>query len=394
VQDTIAPAIKLNGQHYIQNAASNNPSIQNSAGTHKHSTKGSQFESTKLDMDKLLASANAKCTDICDETPSMTSVLYHGNSCEDGKEVEGNIKGSVHNFPEMIPGDYSIRYTCYDGSGTITKDETTFTNTNARAALKDSVCLHIENVDYTKPIIQILGSDLMTLEATHSGNYVDDGATCYDQVDGVISQNVEVSGDVVNLSKVGTYVITYNCKDSAGNTATPLSRTVHIAQTSCPKCSIKGALNVVHEASFPYTDEGASCSDEIDGTVATVVTNPVNVEVTGTYVVTYRAVNSAGLYNDEQTCDDGPNQYKRTVTVKDTLKPVVEVKFKHTVVGRSTATDKAVHNNAANPAGDHVFMAEAQATSSAWVFGAAASAIAGLALLAASKRQQQVSVPV
>merc|ERR1711871_311111 len=133
---------------------------------------GSDFESTKLDMDKLLASANAKCTDICDETPSMTSVLYHGNSCEDGKEVEGNIKGSVHNFPEMIPGDYSIRYTCYDGSGTITKDETTFTNTNARAALKDSVCL-----------------------------------------------NIEVSGDVVNLSKVGTYVITYNCKDSAGNTA-------------------------------------------------------------------------------------------------------------------------------------------------------------------------------
>merc|ERR1712188_252036 len=32
-------------------------------------------------------------------------------------------------------------------------------------------------------------------EATHQGNYIDDGATCSDQVDGVISQNVEVSGD-------------------------------------------------------------------------------------------------------------------------------------------------------------------------------------------------------
>merc|ERR1712224_852371 len=68
-------------------------------------------------------------------------------------------------------------------------------------------------------IIQILGSDQMTLEATHQGNYIDDGATCSDQVDGVISQNVEVSGDVVNLSKVGTYTITYNCKDSANNEA-------------------------------------------------------------------------------------------------------------------------------------------------------------------------------
>merc|ERR1711988_1966266 len=33
-------------------------------------------------------------------------------------------------------------------------------------------------------------------KATHQGNYIDDGATCSDQVDGVISQNVEVSGDV------------------------------------------------------------------------------------------------------------------------------------------------------------------------------------------------------
>ena len=81
---------------------------------HKHGSKGSDFESTKLDMDKLLASANAKCSDICDETPSITSVLHHGHSCENGKEVEGTIKGSIHNFPEMIPGDCSIRYTCYD----------------------------------------------------------------------------------------------------------------------------------------------------------------------------------------------------------------------------------------------------------------------------------------
>merc|ERR1711968_194167 len=192
----------------------------------------------------------------------------------------------------MIPGDYSIRYTCYDGSGTITKDETTFTNTNARAALKDSVCLHIENVDYTKPIIQILGSDQMTLEATHTGNYVDDGAACYDQVDGVISQNVEVSGDVVNLSKVGTYTVTYNCKDAAGNAAIPLDRTVVVRQTSCPRCTIHGALSLVHEASFSYVDAGASCSDDVDGVVQTIVSNPVDVERTGTYTVTYRACNS------------------------------------------------------------------------------------------------------
>merc|ERR1711907_765402 len=82
--------------------------------------------------------------------------------------------------------------------------------------------------------------DQMTLEATHQGNYIDDGATCSDQVDGVISQNVEVSGDVVNLSKVGTYTITYNCKDSANNAAPAARRTVVVAQTSCPRCHVFG----------------------------------------------------------------------------------------------------------------------------------------------------------
>merc|ERR1712100_514933 len=109
----------------------------------------------------------------------------------------------------------------------------------------------------------------MTLEATHQGNYIDDGATCSDQVDGVISQNVEVSGDVVNLSKVGTYTITYNCKDSANNAAPAAQRTVVVAQTSCPKCTMHGG-NVMHEASFPYSDAGASCSDVIDGDVTTL----------------------------------------------------------------------------------------------------------------------------
>merc|ERR1711998_2062 len=76
------------------------------------------------------------------------------------------------------------------------------------------VCRTIVNEDKKKPIITILGKDLMTIEATHDANYVDDGATCSDQVDGVISQDVEVSGDVVNLAKPSTYNINYNCKDA------------------------------------------------------------------------------------------------------------------------------------------------------------------------------------
>merc|ERR1712005_51411 len=205
----------------------------------------------------------------------------------EGAGNRGTKQAGTQVFPEYEAGTYAIQYTTTDSRHTVTG------------------CRQIENVDHTHPIIQILGSDVMTLEATHQGNYIDDGATCSDQVDGVISQNVEVSGDVVNLSKVGTYTITYNCKDSANNAAPAAQRTVVVAQTSCPRCHVFGKDEINHEASFPYADAGAACSDVIDGTTTTKCYttyggNPdveaadckgstlVDVETTGTYTIQYK----------------------------------------------------------------------------------------------------------
>merc|ERR1712196_296377 len=230
----------------------------------------------------------------------------------------------MQKFPEWTAGDYSITYEAMDSAG-----------------LKHSVCRNIYNVDHTFPIIQILGSDQMTLEATHQGNYIDDGATCSDQVDGVISQNVEVSGDVVNLSKVGTYTITYNCKDSANNAAPAARRTVVVAQTSCPRCYVFGKYEINHEASFPYADAGAACSDVIDGTVSTECytsrdglgsdgtpdtvaadckgSTLVDVETTGTYTIKYRAQNTLG--------------------------PVISLKYKYSATGSDTLVARGTAGN-------------------------------------------------
>merc|ERR1711939_166137 len=257
-------------------------------------------------------------------------------------------------------GTYVLKYVCTDNArNTATKYRT------------------IINEDKTKPIIRILGKDLMTLEATHNGNYVDDGATCSDQVDGMISQNVEVSGDVVNLGKRNKYVISYNCKDSAGNKADTAVRVVYVVQTTCPTCKLAGATKLSREASFPYVDAGAKCTDLIDGNVATITRNTVNVERTGTYYVTYRA-----------------KKYTRTVVVIDTLKPVISLTYNGKKVTSGNHVDTGV-NAQANP---FKLMAETTTTSSVngWVVGAAASAVTGLALLGYSMRKTSVatSVPV
>jgi hypothetical protein len=333
--------------------------------------------------------------------------LNVGMTCVDACDATASVATSWNpTFNNIVPGTYVLKYTCSDISGHETIKERT-----------------VINEDKTKPVIRILGQDLMTLEATHDGNYVDDGATCSDQVDGMISENVEVSGDVVNLSTRGMYTISYNCKDSAGNAADTAIRIVYVVQTSCPTCMINGATELSREASFPYVDAGATCTDLLDATVPTGTTvNNVNVETTGTYKITYRVANVLGLYNDESTCRYGKMTYTRTVHVIDTLNPVITLKYNSVVVKSGLANDMALqshasspdlsaqinpadtNNNAhnsiydADPRVNPQFMAEtAQAASvNGWVVGAVGSAVTGLALLGYSMRKTSVatSVPV
>jgi len=404
IKDTTPPVITLTGDTIIEN----------SAGAH---VSNADFEhATTGEWDGAGMHSKATCVDACYTTTTITSSLHYG-ACPDmadaaavttheGKKIGD---GSLSNFPEYTAGDYSVKYVCTDG-----------------ASLTATTCRTIRNVDHTKPVIQVLGSNEMTLEATHEGNYIDDGATCSDQVDGVISQNVEVSGDVVNLSKVGSYTITYNCKDSAGNAAPTLSRYVHVAQTSCPTCVITGKDELTHEASFPYTDQGAVCTDIIDGTVTAETVGSVNVGKTGKYVLTYRAKNSVGLWNDglaadgESTgagCRGTAINYFRTVTISDTLKPVIKLTYDGETdpiawsgKGPNSAAADTTGGAPANPytKGSHTgsglagypyntLMAEEQTSSvNGWVLGAIASAVTGLALLGYSQRKTTVatSVPV
>merc|ERR1719440_836001 len=170
---------------------------------------------------------------------------YDGDCSDAAEDVLGN------GFQTLKPGTYALKYSCEDQAGHIT-----------------TKCRTILNEDHTKPIITVLEADQQTYEATRSDNYVDAGATCSDEVDGNISQDVEVSGDVVNLARVGVYTIKYNCQDSAANTADEATRTVVVQDTSCPSCVLSADTTdaavdatVSIEASFPYNDVGAVATE-------------------------------------------------------------------------------------------------------------------------------------
>jgi hypothetical protein len=87
------------------------------------------------------------------------------------------------------------------------------------------------------PVIDILGLELLTLEASPAGtttNYIDDSASCSDQVDGLISESVQVTGPVVDMSVPGEYLITYHCTSDAGFDAPTKTRTVWVVAPVSP----------------------------------------------------------------------------------------------------------------------------------------------------------------
>merc|ERR1711865_187379 len=107
----------------------------------------------------------------------------------------------------------------------------------------------------------------------------------------------------------------------------------------------------------------------------------------GTYSATNKAGNSNTKKASSKKCG---NTLVRSVTVKDTLKPVIALHFAGKKIHESAA-DEGV-NNQRTPAQDK-FMAQASSVNG-WILGAAASLVAGVALMAVGAKKTAVSVPV
>ncbi len=82
--------------------------------------------------------------------------------------------------------------------------------------------------DSTAPVIMLLGETYV--HNFQHFNYIDDGATATDNVDGDLTSNIVTVGSV-NTAFIGTYIITYSVSDAAGNTTTA-SR--HVEVTDSP----------------------------------------------------------------------------------------------------------------------------------------------------------------
>jgi len=106
-------------------------------------------------------------------------------------------------------GIYTITYTATDAAGNSATASRTVTVTEA--------------ADNTKPTITLLGQNPVTL--TVGDRYTDAGATANDDRDGNITANIQTTSNV-DTTVAGTYTVTYNVSDAAGNVADTVTRTV------------------------------------------------------------------------------------------------------------------------------------------------------------------------
>ena len=225
----------------------------------------------------------ATCTDDTDPAPTVTTT--------------GTVDTSS-------PGTYTVTYACTDSSGNGSTISRTVTVVAAETP-----------IDTTDPVIAINGSSELTIQA--GSTYTEQGATCTDDTDG--SLQVTTTG-TVDTSNPGTYTVTYACTDSSGNGST-ISRTVTVVDTTDPVIAINGSSELTITAGTAYTEQGATCTDDTDGSLQVTTTGTVDTSSPGTYTVTYACTDSSG----------NGSTISRTVTVVaaetpiDTTDPVITI---------------------------------------------------------------------
>ena len=158
------------------------------------------------------------------EASPTETYLDAGATCQDliDGELSDALVASGDTVDLSAPGTYQVIYNCADLSG------------NAA----DPVTRTIIVQDTTRPVIQIIGQDVVTIELGLA--YDDLGATAVDSLDGDLVVTTENN---VDNSSVGSYTVYYQAIDMAGNTA-QASRIVNVVVTSAPRItSIVGNQN-------------------------------------------------------------------------------------------------------------------------------------------------------
>jgi len=175
---------------------------------------------------------------------AMASVVSNGSSTTSQVSPNDPDVGDTHTFKVTGPpakgqakvsGTGLVTYTPNVGAGG--KDQiavTVYDKALAHGFVKINVSITVP-LDTVPPVIKLIGKPLMTIKQGQL--YKDAGATATDNVDGNLTNRIVINNPV-NTSVIGTYTVTYNVKDAAGNPAKQIARTVKVVSPSTTAVTI------------------------------------------------------------------------------------------------------------------------------------------------------------
>ena len=222
--------------------------------------------------------------------------------------LEGDLASQVevqHSIDIQKTGQYIVVYNVSDSAG--------------NAATEASRIVMVG--DTGSPIIRLTGASTIVMEG--GVEYVDLGATSEDRVDGDLTGNIVVSNPV-DVFKADTYQVTYDVKDTQGNPALQVVRTVIIEDHVPPVIEFIGDAELETQAGYEFTDPGVKATDNLDGDLATrlITDSTVNANVPGEYSIKYLVKDRVGNKAEVKV---------RKVRVVDTEGPVIALKGEPTV---------------------------------------------------------------
>lgn len=159
-----------------------------------------------------------------------SSYAEQGATWTDTVDESGTVSDITGAVDTATPGVYTVTYSYIDAAG------------NPPGTATRTVTV----VDTTDPDITLIGDATVTL--TVGDTYTEQGAIWTDTVD--TTGDAIVGGDVVDTTVAGTYVVTYNYTDAAGNPATEVTRIVTVEAAD----STDGGEVLGEEDSKPSTE--------------------------------------------------------------------------------------------------------------------------------------------
>jgi hypothetical protein len=225
--------------------------------------------------------------------------------------VDGPLAGSVvidsGKVQTNIVGTYIVSYIVTDLSG----------NTA-------TVYRVVKVIDSIAPVMKLIGTDPAIVEVNTS--YTDQGVSVSDNYNtaGELNPLVIVTSNV-DITKVGTYLVTYNVKDKSGNSAASLTRTVKVVDTIPPTLTLNGTQSDSIDVFKPYNDPGVTVSDNYDNT------SDIDITITGTFYSNFpggKNPKTLGSYTIIYTATDKSGNKSivtRTVKVVDHVAPVISL---------------------------------------------------------------------